>query len=236
MFSELRPPGIVRFRLTQIASAAIHVALLAVLLWPATPIFVNLSEVAKGEGGTSSATSIYLPRNGTEDLTPAPGNKDVPRKAAHKQKKPKQKPAQNKPLTLPLPTQAPVQVAQDQTSVGKQADVETHAPRAGSLYGSLAQGPLTGPEVKPALPIAGPNPIITRSELPAGVEGSVIIEITIDERGNITNTKLVQRLGYGIDERVLNAVQQWRFKPATRDGVAIASQQLCVFHFPSGAG
>lgn len=71
--------------------------------------------------------------------------------------------------------------------------------------------------------------------MPAGVEGSVIIEITIDERGNLTNSKLVQRLGYGIDERVLTAVQQWRFKPATRDGVAIASQQLCVFHFPSGA-
>jgi protein TonB len=176
-----------------------------------------------------------LPRNGFEDLTPAPGN-DTPRHAARRAKKFKLKKSETQPLTLPAPAPPPPQVAEATTSVGKEGDTESHAPRAGSIYGSLAEGPLFGPQVRPALPISGPNPIITRSELPAGVEGSVIVQITIDERGNITSTKLVQKLGYGIDERVLSAVQQWRFKPATRDGVAIASQQTCVFHFPSGAG
>ncbi|HZU22099.1 MAG TPA: energy transducer TonB [Terriglobales bacterium] len=234
MFPELRYSGSVRLRFSQLASFALHTAALLLLVWPETPVFVSLSEVARGEGGKSTITSIYLPRNGFDDLTPAPGA-EVPR---HIARRPTRKPTRqpNKAMTLPSPVAPPVRAADDQTSVGQQADSEVHGPRAGSLYGSLAQGPLSGPEVKPALPIVGPVPVISRNEMPPGVEGSVIIEITIDERGNLTGTKLVQRLGYGIDERVLSALQKWHFKPATRDGVAIASQQLCVFHFPSGAG
>lgn len=234
MLGELRYSGTLRLRLSQLASFLLHVAAFLLLVWPQTPVFVSLSEVAQGEGGRSTATSIYLPRNGIEDLTPAPGA-EIPRRAARHLNRKKPKPETRKQFTLPSPAAPPVRLAEDQASVGNQADTESHGPRAGSIYGSLPGGPLTGPEVKPALPIAGPVPVITRNEMPAGVEGSVIIEITIDERGNLTNSKLVQRLGYGIDERVLTAVQQWRFKPATRDGVAIASQQLCVFHFPSGA-
>jgi len=236
MFGELRFSGNRRLRFSQFASLALHVATFCFLVWPETPVFVSLSEVAKGEGGLSTATSIYLPRLGAEDLTPNPGKDAIPRRPARRPKRSKRSAPPKDQLMLPSPTQPPAQIAEEQPSVGKQADTETHGPRAGSIYGSLAAGPLTGPEIKPALPIAGPNPVITRRELPEGVEGSVIVEITIDERGNITSTKLVQRLGYGADERVLQALQQWRFKPATRDGVAIASQQLCVFHFPSGAG
>src|SRR5437763_1347657 len=201
MLGELRYSGTLRLRLSQIASLLLHAAVCLIFIWPETPVFVRLSEVAQGEGGASTVTSIYLPRNGFEDLTPAPGA-DIPRRPArHRNRKPPRQDTK-KQFILPSPTAPPVRAAQDQTSVGKQGDIETHGPRAGSIYGSLAEGSITGPEVRPALPIAGPNPVITRNELPAGVEGSVIVEITIDSRGNITDTKLVQRLGYGVDERV----------------------------------
>lgn len=235
MLQELRYTGTRRLRVSQLISTALHVSALLFFLWPETPVFVNLSEVAQGEGGNSTVTSIYLPRNGFDDTTPAPGA-SIPNRAARRPTRKQPKQEVKKQMALPSPTAPPLRVAQDQTSVGQPGDTETHGPRAGSIYGSLAEGPTVGPEVKPALPIAGDNPVFTRAQLPPGVEGTVIIEITIDERGNITNTKVVQRLGYGVDERVLSAVQQWRFKPATRDGIAIASQQLCVFHFPSGAG
>ncbi|MBV8206148.1 MAG: energy transducer TonB [Acidobacteria bacterium] len=233
MFAQLRPEGVRRFRLTQLLSVAMHAALLGVLLWPETPVFVSLSEVAKGEGGTSTVMSLYLPRNGVNDLTPNPSKQAEAHPGARRHAKKAQPRDERLRAPLDLP---PAGVADDRASEGRQADSESHGLRAGSPFGSLADGPLTGPEVKPALPIAGPNPIITRAELPDGVEGSVIIEITIDAQGNITNKKVVQRFGYGVDERVLKALEQWRFRPATRDGVAIASQQLCVFHFPSGAG
>lgn len=226
-----------RLDLSRAISATAHLVLLYLLVRPAAPKFVLVSEVQKGEGGSSTYASIYLPRNGTEDLTPSPSDAAIPRHAARKKRNPLKPLPLQKQLVFPMEAAKPQpQRVEETPSVGKMADVETDAPRAGSIYGSLASGPLNGPEVKPALPIAGENPIFTRAQLPPGVEGSVIVEVTIDETGKIIGTKLVQSLGYGIDERVMNIVQQWKFKPATRDGVAIASQQLCVFHFPSGAG
>src|SRR5581483_11192293 len=105
--------------------------------------------------------------------------------------------------------------------------------RAGTAYGSLLTGPGSGPEIRPALPTVFHDVHIRESELPPGVRGDVVVEITIDAFGNITDKKIVKPLGYGLEERVLAALENWRFRPATKDGVAIASQQYVYFHFPS---
>lgn len=52
-------------------------------------------------------------------------------------------------------------------------------------------------------------------------------------RGNIVEKRILQRLGYGIDEKVLAALEGWRFTPATQDGVPISSQHDIHFHFPN---
>jgi TonB family protein len=83
------------------------------------------------------------------------------------------------------------------------------------------------------LPVVFPDPEVPRSQIPAGVEGSVIVEITIDDHGTVVETRIVQSLGYGIEEKVLAALRNWRFTPATLDGVAIPSQQDVYFRFPS---
>ncbi|MBS1853393.1 MAG: TonB family protein [Acidobacteria bacterium] len=111
--------------------------------------------------------------------------------------------------------------------------VEAQAARAGSALGSLTEGPASGAEARPALPIFFPDPVVARSELPPELNGDVIVEITIDERGYITETKVLQALGFGLEEKVLAALRSWRFHPATLDGVAIASRQDVHFHFPS---
>ena len=105
--------------------------------------------------------------------------------------------------------------------------------RAGSPFGSLAQGPATGHDIRPALPLVFPNPAILPWQVPSGVEGNVIVEVTIDEQGNVTETKVLQGLGHGIEEKVVAALRNWRFRPAIMDGRAIASQQDVYFHFPS---
>jgi protein TonB len=87
--------------------------------------------------------------------------------------------------------------------------------------------------IRPALPVYGPTPKAKLDELPAKQEGSVIVEINIDEQGKIVGTKVLQSLGPVIDQRVLEALSEWRFTPATRDGVAISSLQDVYFHFPS---
>jgi TonB family protein len=48
----------------------------------------------------------------------------------------------------------------------------------------------------------------------AGIEGSVIIQVDIDEAGLVKQVAVVQGLGYGCDESALNAVRGARFSPA----------------------
>jgi len=44
---------------------------------------------------------------------------------------------------------------------------------------------------------------------------------------------VLQSLGSKLDEKVMAALEQWHFHPATRNGVAIASKQDAIFHFRS---
>ena len=105
--------------------------------------------------------------------------------------------------------------------------------RAGAPEGSLFHGPVTGIEASPALPLVFPDPSIYPWQLPKGLQGDVIVEVTIDEHGTVTETKVVQSLQSDIDDKVIATLKNWRFKPASVDGVAISSRQDVHFHFPS---
>jgi protein TonB len=109
----------------------------------------------------------------------------------------------------------------------------TDSADAGSRLGSSFDGSATGDDVRPALPFVFPDPRIPKSELPSGVQGDVVVEITIDTQGNVVEEKLLQGLGHGVDEKVIAVLRDWRFRPATRNGVAIASKQDVHYHFPS---
>jgi len=104
--------------------------------------------------------------------------------------------------------------------------------RAGTPSGSLAQGPGTGIEAKPAIPMVFPDPAVFPWQL-KGLQGDVIVEVTIDEQGQVTAMKILQSLQNDIDEKVLATLRGWRFRPASMDGVAISSRQDVHFHFPS---
>jgi len=102
---------------------------------------------------------------------------------------------------------------------------------AGSPYGSLTEGPTSGREISPALPITTFEPAVSPDDLQGIAEGNVVVEITIDESGNIVAKSVVQGLGAALDAKVLAALENWHFRPATRDGVPIPSKQDVVYHF-----
>jgi protein TonB len=103
--------------------------------------------------------------------------------------------------------------------------------RVGTEYGSV--GSTSGSEARPALPLVFPDPAIFPWQVPNGLTGDVIVEVTIDEQGAVTDTRLLQSLKPDIDEKVVATVRNWRFRPATVDGVAISSRQDVHFHYPS---
>jgi TonB family protein len=108
-----------------------------------------------------------------------------------------------------------------------------HSRPAGSPYGSVSDGSLTGPDVRPALPIVSPDPRVELADLPDGMhEGDEIIEITIDAQGNVVQKIVISSLSSTVDAKVLAALENWHFLPATRFGVPIPSKQDVHYHFP----
>jgi TonB family protein len=105
-----------------------------------------------------------------------------------------------------------------------------HGAPAGLPYGSVPGGPIYGNEIRPALPVTMPDPVVYPWQLPPS-EGNVVIEFTIDERGEVIRTEVIHSMGPELDEKALAAAGNWRFRPATKNGVAIASKQDYIFHF-----
>ena len=58
-----------------------------------------------------------------------------------------------------------------------------------------------------------------------GMEGKVIVKLTIDEQGNVRATDLLRKVGGGLDEealRVVNMLPRWQ--PAQKDGKAVTTE------------
>ena len=54
-----------------------------------------------------------------------------------------------------------------------------------------------------------------------GLEGTVVLDITIAADGTVTHAVVTESAGHGFDEAAIDAVQRFEFEPATRDGVPI---------------
>jgi TonB family protein len=217
MFYQLQQPERKRWSLSMVLSFAAQLAILFALLYQAAPVFVTPSEAQLGiPGSFGTASIVYIAPVGPEQPKPADDKSRLTLRAAvaKKAKSPKPQPKREEPAVV--------------------ADngVEQTA-RGGSPFGRVPGSPLTTDEIVPAFPDVYPDPPISRADLPVGVAGDVIVEVTIDSRGNVVETKLIQGIGYGVEQKVLNVLQRWHFHPAMRDGVTIASQHLVHFHYPS---
>jgi TonB family protein len=218
MFTQLLWSERKRWNRALLASFAVHCGLLLLLIHHSPAVFVNPSDVDLGIKGSSGSLSIvYIAPVGMEKTPSPPDDQSLQLRAALQ---PKPKP--HKPETKILPTNQP---ARD--------DAPEQTARGGSPYGRVPGSPITGDEVVPALPEVFPDPPVSRADIPAGVQGDVIVEVTIDEQGNVVQTKLLQGIGYGIEQKVLAVLQRWHFRPASKDGVTIASQHIVYFHYPS---
>jgi TonB family protein len=52
----------------------------------------------------------------------------------------------------------------------------------------------------------------------AKYQGVCLISVIVDAQGNPQNPRVVRALGMGLDEKALEAVRKYKFKPAMKDG------------------
>lgn len=84
--------------------------------------------------------------------------------------------------------------------------------------------------VKPK-PISVPQPTYADRAREAGVQGKVRVELTVDETGRVIDAKVIESLGYGLDEAALEAARASRFEPATRCGKATRTSFVIGIRF-----
>lgn len=161
----------------------------------------------------------------------APGSEDVSADAARLLLPPPS--SATKPQPRPRPKAQTPKPAEEQHQVEANAEAADRNSRAGSPLGTVLDGPISGHEVHVAYPVVYPDPPVDRAGLPRDLVGDVVIEVTIDSQGNVVETKIVQAIGHGIDEKIEATLRRWHYQPATLDGTPVASRHDVHFHFPS---
>jgi TonB family protein len=195
-----------------VLSLVLHSGVLVWLCWQPEPMLIQRASIMAGDNG-SSLGMVYLPTDSSLRLPVNEESNKLKYIAVRKRSLKRRHTAPHQ--TDEHPTEAKVQ-----------------APSMGSPNGDGIRGSLAAWAARPALPLNFPDPHVLASELPPGVNGDVIVEVTIDAAGNITAKKVLQSIGYGIDEKVLAVLENWRFTPATILGRPVASRQDVHFHFP----
>jgi hypothetical protein len=227
MFAQLNPANARRQRWVRLASLAVHALVLAWVLHSPTPRLLTAASVALGQNGTS-VTRLYW-------------SSKTPDNRSHSSSDLATEHYRHQRLGEKLTWKAPAKsLKASQTSLAKSetadhSETQTlsaqgHGAQAGQLFGTLMHGPYSGEEIRPALPVATSDPVVWPWQLPDR-PGNEVIEITIDERGEIVNKTVLQSLGPDIDSKCLAALENWHFHPATRNGSPIASKQDAIFPF-----
>lgn len=86
------------------------------------------------------------------------------------------------------------------------------------------------PASKPK-PVSVPQPVYTDAARAAGIEGRVRVELTVDESGRVIEVKVLQGLGYGLDEAALSAARSASFSPAQRCGRPVRATFTIAMRF-----
>jgi TonB family protein len=230
MFAPLKAEAPARKRAIMAGSLILHGILLAWLLHAPEPPLLNANSVAPGHNGRVLA-QLYFPSPLADDSTassPAHAT-EVYRHQRFGHEKLTWKQSRERARQNPLPTQFAPAAAEDKSQTATLSNLGHGAP-AGLPYGSVPGSPIFGDEIRPALPVTTVDPTVYPWELP-DAEGNVVVEITIDERGDIVRKTVLRSMGEKLDDRFLAALDKWHFQPATLNGVAIVSKQDAIFHY-----
>jgi len=78
--------------------------------------------------------------------------------------------------------------------------------------------------ITPPRAIYSPCPAYDDASRKAKIEGTVRLKIIVMRDGQIKDPKVVNSLSEALDKRSIDAVSQWKFEPATKDGKPVATQ------------
>jgi protein TonB len=109
-----------------------------------------------------------------------------------------------------------------------------YGPGSGNTWGPDSGNGIYRPGVggvTQPIPISTPEAEFSDEARRQKYEGVCVISMIIDAQGNPQSPRVVQRLGMGLDEKALQAVMKYRFKPARKDGKPVAVRISVMVNF-----
>jgi protein TonB len=174
-----------------------------------------------GGGGERAKTPAPIARRQGRAAVSSP----IPKRETPPAPAPPEPEPQTPPEPLP-PVEAPVAAvaADPETSPGVVEETPSAPPSRGEGQGGGAGGGpyRPGSGIEPPTLLHEVKPDYTEDARRRGVEGDVVMEIVVEANGRVGHVRVLQGLGYGLDERAVAAVRQWRFSPATRRGATVS--------------
>ena len=77
-------------------------------------------------------------------------------------------------------------------------------------------------DIKPPVLISGPRAKYSRRAIRAKYNGNVLLQIVVTPEGHVADVHVLHHLGMGLDQKAIEAAEQYRFKPATLHGHPVA--------------
>jgi len=79
--------------------------------------------------------------------------------------------------------------------------------------------------------LARPVPGYTEEARRAQVEGAVKLSVVLNANGTVSDITVARALGYGLDQKAIEAARELRFAPAQKDGHAVSVRIFLEFKF-----
>ena len=86
-------------------------------------------------------------------------------------------------------------------------------------------------KVTPPKEVFAPSPDYSTQARQAGYQGKVVLSLVVNSQGNTENISIVKPVGMGLDDKAVERVQTWKFKPAMRDGSPVPVKVLLEVTF-----
>jgi len=88
-----------------------------------------------------------------------------------------------------------------------------------------------GGGVSPPQVLFAPEPEFSEEARKAKVAGVVTVYLQVDTNGRPTHVSVVRGIGLGLDEKAIEAVRQYKFKPAMENGKPVVVEMHVEVNF-----
>ena len=204
-----------RFRIAAIGALIFHLVLFFVT-------FPSASREPKFVGKPGKVFVMKQARFKKPPAKAAPTKQEIPKKKAKKIPIPDPTPDEPEPIVeeeIEIPDLEPTNL--DEVVFG----IPDAPPSDGGLFGTgryTGDAMEIGDGVPKPIAISKPQPLYTEEARQRRIQGVVILQGIVDEEGNVRNLKVVKGLPFGLDQKAIEGVYQWKFKPSIHEGKPVA--------------